>query len=282
MLSSFFQRPKRCFNLVVVTTFGLLSACSAGAATVAQWNFNSVPSDTLTTTGTLSPTIDLVPGVPLITNVGNPVPTGQTNPNAAFFNATTTSTISLPLDNSSDPATSDDSSFGIRYTPLDGTLNKTAGIQIQFSTIGLTGVDLTYDQKTARFASRYWQVQYSLNGSDFTDFGAVYEPLAVDRFQVNVTGPVGVNFNQWNNGKSASFGSLLDNQPTAFVRIVAAFDPNTGNTYAGNLGNDGAASSYFSTNVAQFDMVTVTAIPEPASFALIGASMLLLARRRRA
>ena len=281
MRSTSLQIPKRRFHLVVIATLSFLSAGSAEAATVAQWNFNSVPSDTLTTTGTLTPSLDLVPGVPLITNVGNPVPTGQTNPNAAFFNATTISTISLPLDNSSDPATSDDSSFGIRYTPLNGTLNKTAGIQIQFSTIGLTGVGLTYDQKTARFASRYWQVQYSLNGSDFTDFGAVYEPLAVARFQVNVTGSVGVSYNQWNNGKSVSFGSLLDNQPTAFVRIVAAFDPNTGNTYAGNLGNDGDASVYNATNVTQFDMVTV-AIPEPASFALIGASMLLLARRRRA
>ncbi len=92
------------------------------------------------------------------------------------------------------------------------------------------------------------QVAWSLNGSDFTDFGAAYSPSASYSLQ----------------SFDLSAVDSLDGAATAYLRIT--FDGATGAS-----GNN------------RIDNLTLSAIPEPSILCLLpgGAGMLLLRRRRR-
>jgi hypothetical protein len=251
----------------------LAAGQQASSETLVFWDFNS-GNDATTSTGTTSPVIDTVAGVPAITRL-NTNPVGTTG----FTSGRTASTISTPLDNSSDPIadSADNSAFGIRDTPTTGG-SGTAGIQITLNASGYTDMTLEFDQKTARFAARHWQVLGSIDGVNFSAISPVYTPQAVDRFQSGVSGPVGVSYNQWNNNLSFDLGSAYDNAASVTLQIVAVFAPGT-SAYEGNLGNDGAASTYNPTNSVSFDMVTVTGVPEPA-VAVLALPLLALRRRR--
>jgi MYXO-CTERM domain-containing protein len=103
-------------------------------------------------------------------------------------------------------------------------------------------------------------LQYSTNGTNFTDFGDV------------ITGAG----DAWTSvSRDLSSLTTTDNNSTFAFRVVSVFAPGT-SAYAA------AGTTYAVTGTYGFDLVTVngTAIPSPGAIALLGFAG-LVARRRR-
>jgi hypothetical protein len=203
---------------------------TAQAATLTQWNFNSLIPDNNTGTGTTSPAI----GSGTASVIG-----GVTSPG---FNSGV---------GSSDPALSDNSGWQTTSYPAVGAGNKTAGVQFNVSTVGQQNIVVTFDQRHSNTSSRYVQFQYTTNGSTFVDFGSLFDGNAGDT---------------WFNNRTVNLSSILgvNNNSNFGFRIVAAFAPGT-SAYAPS----NSTSTYGTAGTWRFDMVTVsadptTAIPTPA------------------
>src|SRR5437762_3441971 len=103
----------------------LATAAPTFADTIAQWNFNSVPSDTNTSTGTIVPSLG-TGTASLVGGVTASFSTGSTN----------------------DPASSaDDSGWQTSDYPVQGNGNKTAGVQFNVSTVGYSNIVVRWDQR---------------------------------------------------------------------------------------------------------------------------------------
>lgn len=187
------------------------------AATIAHWNFNSVPPDANANTGTLLTAVgagdaSLVGGV------------------TASFTAS---------NGSSDPA-SDTSNWRITNWPPQGAQNKQNGIQFSVSTVGYRNVSVTWDLRNSNTASKYTRLQYTTNGSAFIDFAVITMP--------NET---------WINGQSISFAGVpgVENNPKFAVRFVTEFESSaTGSGAAAYLPSN-PGSSYGNAGTLRFDMV---------------------------
>jgi hypothetical protein len=229
----------------------LTSASSASAATITQWNFNTPGTpDNNTGTGTTATSV----GFGTIATIG-----GVTNPS---FNSGV---------GSSDPAASDNSGFQTTTYAAQGTNNKTAGIQVNVSTVGFSNVSFTYDLRHSNTSSQYEQVQYSLNGTTFFDIGSLFNGNLGDT---------------WFNGRTINLSSIAgaDNNANFALRVVAAFAPST-TTYTASS----PTGTYGTTGTWRFDQVTVsgTAVPEPSaaaglfSLGLVGGAARLVRSRRK-
>jgi hypothetical protein len=219
---------------------------SAHAATLlTQWNFNSVPPDGNTNTGTLTP------------NVGTGTALTVGGVSSAFASGA----------GSSDPATQDDSGWNVSNFKPQGTGNKEAGVEFQTSTIGFTGIKFAFDQRHSGTAARRATVQYSVDsGSTWVD-AAVFDATAHDTFF---------------NGRTADLSAVtaLDNKADVRFRIVATFSTETG--YLGS--NVSSNTAYSPQGTWRFDMVSVTAeqpVPEPGTMAALGLGAAAMLRRRR-
>ncbi len=141
--------------------------------------------------------------------------------------------------------------------------------QFQFSTVGLENVQFSWDQAGSSTGPRDFQVQYSTDGTNFTNFGSVYEVL------IN-----GAPNTPWNSttynplftyNVDMSSVSAIDNQANVFLRLT-----NT-STVSINLGTVATGGTNRVDNV----LVEATAVPEPATMAILGLGVAALARRRR-
>src|SRR6266404_8561889 len=122
---------------------------SAAADVIAQWNFNSVPPDASTSTGTNRPSVGL---------------------GTASLVGGTTATYAAGSTN--DPATStDDTGWNTTHYVGQGTGNKTAGVQFNVSTLGYSNVVIRLDLRVSSTASKY-RLQYSTDGANFADYSA--------------------------------------------------------------------------------------------------------------
>lgn len=226
----------------------VVSPMMAPAATITQWNFNSVVPDAATGTGTTLPS----------TGVGTASLVGGTTATFASGDAS---------GGSSDPATGDDSGWNLTAFPASGAAEKTAGSQYLVSTLGFENISLSYDLRHSNTASRYETVQYTVDGINFVD-AMTFDGNAGDT---------------WFNGRMVDLSAIpaVQNNPLFGVRIVSSFAPGTA-VYAASNGT----STYSGAGTWRFDMVTVSGdliIPEPASASLVGLSLLGLAlcRHRR-
>jgi hypothetical protein len=227
----------------------LTSASSASAATITQWNFNSVAPDNNIATGTAAPST----GTGAILLIG-----GVTSPS---FNSGV---------GSSDLA-ADNSGYQTTNYAAQGTGNKTAGIRFNVSTVGFSSISFTYDLRHSNTSSQYEQVQYSLNGTTFFDIGSLFNGNLGDT---------------WFNGRSIDLSSIAgaSNNANFALRVVAAFAPST-TTYTASS----PTGTYGTTGTWRFDQVTVsgTAVPEPSaaaglfSLGLVGGASRLVRSRRK-
>lgn len=141
--------------------------------------------------------------------------------------------------------------------------------QFQFSTVGLQDVLFSWDQAGSSTGPRDFQVQYSTDGTNFTNFGAGYQVLL--NGAPNGAWTSSVYNPAYTFSVDMSSVSAIDNQANVFLRLT-----NTSTT-AINLGTVAAGGTNRVDNV----LVQASAVPEPATMAILGLGVAALVRRRR-
>ena len=213
---------------------------TASAAVVTQWTFN-----TSGTALTLTPYI----GTGTASYVGGTAPNGSGIATGWVDDTTAVAPVA-------------NKRWTMTTFPAASAASGTAGAQFAVSTTGFENVVITFGLRTSNTASKYAQLQYSTNGTTFSDFGNVIEG----------TGDVWTSVSR----DLASLTTTDNNSAFAF-RVVSVFAPGT-SAYAAAK----STSTYGVAGTYGFDLVTVngTAIPSPGAVALLGLAG-LVARRRR-
>lgn len=223
-------------SFFVLSSALCLASTSQAQNVISHWNFNSVPPDASTSTGTLIPAI----GSGVITALG-----GVTTSFSSGANA--------------DSAISDNSGLGLSGFPTLNANNKSAGVQINLATLGLENIRLAFELRSSNTGSGNALVQYCL---DITASNPVW--VDMDSF-VASGGDVWIN-------RSVNFSAIsgLNNNTNAGFRVVSKFANNT-NAYAAAR----ATSTYAPTGTWRFDMVSIYAdsinvvVPQIAGIELI-------------
>lgn len=227
------------YTVFRIVALALLFTCNSwGQTTLAQWNFNGPDAASVPGGGT-SPLPAIGDGTIGLVGV---VSTSAT-PFAAGVNGTGVG--------SSDPITTNPPNLAWALTnfPASGVGNKTSGIQINVNTANYAGISIKFDQRLSNKAGNTYVVQYT------TDRLAV-TPVWVDAQTFTFTPAPTETGDVWYNSRTVDLSGVtaLNNNDLPAFRIVAAFDPVTGNYLAST-----STSTYDGTGVVRMDMVTVTA-----------------------
>ena len=255
----------RTISAAAVVSASLL-ATSLQAQVITQFNFNSLVPDNNVGTGTLTPST----GTGTASTVGG---------------ATSTFATGSPGD-----TPTDNSGFNISTFAAQGANSGTTGAQFNISTVGFSGpIQISLDFRQSATASRYFQLQLSSDGVNFMNasggiasiLGPMNPPNSMTSFSdsglySNNSGSGSQTFVQGLTYTLAA-GSIYENNANFAFRLVAVFDPNNNMSYtASNTG-----STYSANGTARFDLVTVSVVPEPSTYALIGIGALLCLQRVR-
>lgn len=232
----------------LVLTAALMAAGIANADTITQWNFNSVPSDATTSTGTKTPII----GAGTISLLN-----GVTNPG---FNSGVGSSDTSPAANNS--------GYQTETYAAQGAQDKLRGVQYNISTVGFQDITVNYDLRHSNTSSRYEQFQYSLDGTNFIDF-ALFDGNGGDT---------------WFN-RSVDLSSIAgaENNASFAFRVVATFAPAT-TSYVASRSTSTYAGGTWRFDAVTVSGAAVAAVPEPESAAMLLAGLGLIgfmARRRQ-
>jgi hypothetical protein len=216
-------------NYFLAIAFVVFQFALGQTTTIAQWNFNGSATDAVPG-GTSEPA----------TSVGSGTASLVGGVTATFASGTASG-------GSSDPVATTPENYGwniSNWAPQD-TENKQRGIQFQVSTTNFEGITFSFDQRLSNTAANTWTVQYSLDGTIWTDAQTfTFEPAPTG------TGDI------WYNNRTVDLTAIsaINNQANVYFRIVAAFDPTTNNYRAAR-----STSTYGTTSTSRFDMVTVIA-----------------------
>lgn len=228
-------------QLIVVLCLTLANSMALRAETITQWDFN---------TGNTTPST----GSGMVTTVG-----GVTNPS---FNSGS---------GSSDP-TQPGSAYQTSTYPAQGENSGTAGIQIDVDTTGFDNIVCSFDLRTSNTSSRWYQIQYTTDGTNFLDFGS---PVRLERFNANEPPDEIGTGDFFSNELTADLSSIsgVSNNPNFAFRVVSVFSPvaftqfSNGAEFGPNEAYEaarnrpaslGANSAYLGTGTWRFDMVTVS------------------------
>jgi MYXO-CTERM domain-containing protein len=225
-----------------------LTAAAASADIVSQFDFNSVPADASATTGSLLPS----------TGIGTASTQGGITFTFGNGNANGGST---------DPVVDDDTGWQTLTYPTQGNGSGTAGVRFDVSTAGFSDIAIAWDQRFSNTSSRFYQLQYTLDGS-------VANPVWLETAALENTG--GGDF--WANNNSVNLAAApgVSNNPLFAFRIVSVFGP------AGAYVPSNSGSTYAASGTWRFDMVTVRGVvPTPGAVSLLALGGLFAARRRR-
>ncbi len=272
-------------NSLIMTQFNLaarmglvalaMAACSAaGASTITEWNFGSVAA--------VSP--DNTPAA--TTGTGTATSLGMTNSYTYTTNGASTGVGAVTLDdvtNDSPSGTKNGSTLGngnvwrIRGQAGTGTTGTTnngwnnsapeysQGAQFSTSTAGYSGISLSFDWASTTQGIGNMQVQYTTNGSTWTNIGSVLS-ATVDN---NTTGTAGSGFAT--DTISLAGISGVSNDANFGVRLVAAFNPTLagGTEYASATSVVSGSPVQYNNNSGNWRIADVaisgTPVPVPAS-----------------
>lgn len=193
----------------------LVASISFGQGIITKWDFDTSPFPITTSIGT--GTLSLIGGVVENTQSGCSCPYVAGNPTTG--KAYTTKTY-----------------------PAQGTNSGTAGIQFSVSTTGQTNINIYVDVYGSSTASKYVQLQYTTNGTDWTN--ATAQPTIVPHDGTN---------SQWVT-ISASMPVAAENNPNFSFRVVAVFDPSSVTSYSAVK----SGSTYAATGALRYDNIIVS------------------------
>ena len=154
----------------------------------------------------------------------------------------------------------DDENVGWRTAnyPSQGQNNLTAGVQMQLSTAGQTGISFSYTVKHGIESANTQSVLWSTDNNTYQSAGSfTFAPAASGSGDTWYT-------------RSVSLPAGANNQGNLYVRIVSDFTPSLSTYTASQLG-----SSYNGAGPWRFDDVTFSAVPEPATSAAAAAAALI-------
>ena len=186
----------------LTSSIATLSLLTTPSVRIAQWDFNDTNSSTIAPAPSIGTgTASLVGGATAVFTGGvvqDPKPTGT------------------------------NADWDVGTFPAAAVGNKTAGAQFNFSTLGYQDILLSWHEEHTLTASRYTRMQYSADGTNFTDFAVITRTnINTDRQVVDLSSVPAVN----------------NNSNFAF-RVVAEFE----NTAIGSTNTNyvacGSSSSY--------------------------------------
>jgi len=228
-------------RLLLILLGGAAAGLTARAATVKQWDFNSVEFNS-PGVGTLRPVGGI--GFPAESSGGVSQQFGQ---------------VSV-ASGSSDPNTLDNSHWRLGSVanaggfPAVTNANKTAGAQFRINTSGYGNIQMTWDQENSATASRYWRWQWTTNGTDWFDSTNVITANHIGTPNPSTDTPT------WQLGLAADLNDIpgASDNPDFGLRLVSEFESTaTGsgtNAYIGNRTN----TAYSVNGTFWLDMVTIT------------------------
>ncbi|MFQ3550335.1 MAG: hypothetical protein SNJ70_11365, partial [Armatimonadota bacterium] len=149
-----------------------------------------------------------------------------------------------------------------QYYPSQGGPSNYAGLQFNLSTVGYTGIKISFDIKHKQDSSRYVRLQYTLNRNANPVVWINADPL----FSHLITEETQTTY--WFNGNTVDLSNVVgvNNNPNFAFRIVTAHDPlNPGYFAASKAGRTYNEDPYY--NKMRFDMIKVTASSEMPLFA---------------
>ena len=154
----------------------------------------------------------------------------------------------------------DDENVGWRTAnyPTQGQNPQSAGIQMQVSTAGKTGITLSYAVRHGIESANTQSVLWSTDNSTF------------QQAQVFTFAPAASGTGDTWYTRSVTLPAGANNQGNLYVRIVSDFTPGLGSYTASQLG-----SIYNGSGPWRFDDVSFSAVPEPATSAAVAAAGLL-------
>lgn len=224
----------------LLSTVFLGLALGAFSQTAASWDFNSTTNDASTSTGVSTP----VTGVASLSLIGGVTQTYATG-------------------HSSDPNTTDNSGLNTTDYPTQGSMPKTAGIQLDVSLAGLTNINIEFWQRLSNTAANTWILQYTTDKTGITTGGTVQW---TDATTYTFTPAASGTGDTWYfRTFDLSSVTALNNNATAAFRIVSAFDPASGTYLAAR------STSTYAGGTSRFDLISiegaVAATPASASIA---------------
>ena len=225
------------------TWIAAIVSTASFSQTIAFWDFNSATNDANTGTGSVLP----LQGSGTLSNIGGVTHT---------FSAGTLT----------DPNTTDNSGYNSTTYPSQGLSSKTAGIQIDFSTVGLTNIMFEFEQRMSNTAANTYVLQYTL---DRTVTTPVWQDAQTFTFVPGTT--TGSVWYQRNFNFSSIIG--INNNPNVAFRIVSAFDPTSGTYLAA-----ASTSTYGGGGTCRYDLIKISSIPavQPYTFAFLRADRSLI------
>jgi hypothetical protein len=211
---------------VVLRTMVLFASVQLVVADpIAIFNINSNPPDTSSSTGTNVASL----GAGTIQGIGGV-------------------TVGYVTGGGADPATSDDTAFSTKDYPVQGEFNnKTAGIQVNVSTVGFSNIVVRWDQGASGTASKYYRLQYSFDGNYFIDV----DPVIV----INSSS----GFAAFTNSFSPTSG--VNNNGAFAIRILSEWESTAIGTAFNEYMPVTGTSSYAPSGSAKFDYIVVSGTP---------------------
>ena len=208
-------------TLLPLAALVLTLAC-AHADIIAQWKFNDT-------------------NAPLTA----PPPTVGTGTALLVGGTTATLVAGATLDNTNSP----NKAWSTKGYPAATLGNKTAGVQFNASTVGYQDISLGWHQRNSATASRYVRLQYTLDGTTFTDVDvtAIYKDTSsFTNKTVNLNAVPGTT-----------------NNPLFGFRIVSEFESTASGSGLESYVATTDGSSYGTTGTINYDLVTVSGTPFP-------------------
>lgn len=149
--------------------------------------------------------------------------------------------------NSGNPSGTTTVAWNTTTYPVQGTNNKTAGVQFAVSTVGYEDITVTYAHRHSNTSANTSVVRYS------TDGGATFTDAQTFTFTPAATG---TGDTWYQRAVDLSAITTLDNNANVVIQIVSAFDPGTNTQYLASR----STSSYGTTSAWRFDDVTIKGV----------------------